>query len=207
VKACSFSSGLTTLDGQSANLSTFLAEKKPVVIELWATWCPLCRELEPATAAAQKKCDGRVILMSVGVPQTRRPRTARLREGTQPRRRVRLRSRCERDCRLQGEPHVIPRRRRCSGKGRVYWLRRRSVDRERDRQGISHARDGNQVELVLSNARTRTSTVSGQAFPLPVGQCPLRTRERDAKAAVFSGLRLGLLEARRQCVIGGVSVH
>jgi thiol-disulfide isomerase/thioredoxin len=68
---------VTTLDGQSANLSTFLAEKKPVVIEFWATWCPLCKELEPAMAAAKKKYDGRVIFVSVGVPQNQTPEKQR----------------------------------------------------------------------------------------------------------------------------------
>jgi thiol-disulfide isomerase/thioredoxin len=68
---------VTTLDGQSANLSTFLAEKKPVVLEFWATWCPLCKELEPAMAAAKKKYDGRVIFVSVGVPQNQTPEKQR----------------------------------------------------------------------------------------------------------------------------------
>ena len=68
---------VATLDGQSANLSTFLAEKKPVVLEFWATWCPLCKELEPAMAAAKKKYDGRVIFVSVGVPQNQTPEKQR----------------------------------------------------------------------------------------------------------------------------------
>jgi cytochrome c biogenesis protein CcmG/thiol:disulfide interchange protein DsbE len=71
------SAAVTTLDGQSANLSTFLAEKKPVVIEFWATWCPLCKELEPAMAEAKKKYDGRVVFVSVGVPQNQTPEKQR----------------------------------------------------------------------------------------------------------------------------------
>jgi len=71
------SAAVTTLDGQPANLSTFLAEKKPVVIEFWATWCPLCKELEPAMAEAKKKYDGRVVFVSVGVPQNQTPEKQR----------------------------------------------------------------------------------------------------------------------------------
>jgi thiol-disulfide isomerase/thioredoxin len=71
------SAEVTTLDGQSANLSTYLAAKKPLVIEFWATWCPLCKELEPAMAEAKKKYEGRVIFVSVGVPQNQTPEKQR----------------------------------------------------------------------------------------------------------------------------------
>jgi len=58
-----------SLDGQQADLSKYFADKKPVVLEFWATWCPLCKALEPAMAAARKKYDGKVTFVSVGVPQ------------------------------------------------------------------------------------------------------------------------------------------
>lgn len=68
---------VTTLDGHEADLSTYLAEKKPVVFEFWATWCPLCKSLEPAMSAARQKYDGKVIFVSVGVPQNQTPEKQR----------------------------------------------------------------------------------------------------------------------------------
>ena len=44
---------LTTLTGESADL-TRLAAGKPMVINLWASWCPPCRREMPVLAAAQK---------------------------------------------------------------------------------------------------------------------------------------------------------
>jgi len=58
---------VTTLDGDATELSTFLG-KTPVIMEFWATWCPLCKQLEPAMAAARQKYAGRVTFVSVGVP-------------------------------------------------------------------------------------------------------------------------------------------
>lgn len=57
---------VVTLDGKPANLSQYLG-KGPVVLEFWATWCPLCKQLEPAMAAAQKEYKGRATFVSVGV--------------------------------------------------------------------------------------------------------------------------------------------
>lgn len=55
-----------TLDGKSVDLAA-LVQGKPAVLEFWATWCPLCKQLEPQVAAAQKKYAGRVTFVSVGV--------------------------------------------------------------------------------------------------------------------------------------------
>lgn len=44
--------GLATLDGQSARLSQLSG--KPVVVNLWATWCPPCLREMPVLAEAQK---------------------------------------------------------------------------------------------------------------------------------------------------------
>ena len=55
------------LDGTSANLSQFLG-KTPVVMEFWATWCPLCKQLEPQFKAMQQKHGSAVSFVSVGVP-------------------------------------------------------------------------------------------------------------------------------------------
>jgi thiol-disulfide isomerase/thioredoxin len=55
-----------TLDGQTADLAKYVG-KGPVVLEFWATWCPLCKQLEPGLEAARSKYAGRVTFVSVGV--------------------------------------------------------------------------------------------------------------------------------------------
>ncbi|MEO8335137.1 MAG: TlpA disulfide reductase family protein [bacterium] len=57
---------VSTLDGAATNLSDLIG-KTPVVMEFWATWCPLCKQLEPAMAEARKKYAGKVTFVSVGV--------------------------------------------------------------------------------------------------------------------------------------------
>jgi thiol-disulfide isomerase/thioredoxin len=48
---------LTTLAGEPADLAK-LAAGKPIVINLWASWCPPCRREMPVLAAAQKQETG-----------------------------------------------------------------------------------------------------------------------------------------------------
>jgi thiol-disulfide isomerase/thioredoxin len=55
-----------TLDGKPADLSQYIG-KRPVVLEFWATWCPLCKKLEPAMQAARAKYADEVTFVSVGV--------------------------------------------------------------------------------------------------------------------------------------------
>ena len=63
---------VSTLDGRVANLSDHLW-KGPVVMEFWATWCPVCKELEPAMAALTKKYTGKVTFVNVAVSVNQSP--------------------------------------------------------------------------------------------------------------------------------------
>ncbi len=59
---------LASLDGSQVNLRDMIG-KKPVVMEFWATWCPLCRKLEPAFKAAKEQYGAQVSFVNVGVPE------------------------------------------------------------------------------------------------------------------------------------------
>ena len=48
-----------TLDNTSFDFAGVVG-KQPVVMEFWATWCPLCRKLEPAMEAAKAKYGNRI---------------------------------------------------------------------------------------------------------------------------------------------------
>ncbi len=60
------------LDGKPLDLAQFVG-KKPVLIEVWATWCPLCAALMPRVVAAHQKYGDRVefIEVAVAVNETR----------------------------------------------------------------------------------------------------------------------------------------
>ncbi|MHB1222803.1 MAG: TlpA family protein disulfide reductase [Gemmatimonadaceae bacterium] len=65
-----------TLDGKPANLSQWIG-KTPVVMEFWATWCPNCKELEPAMVAAARKHGDRVKFVAVAVSVNQSPERVR----------------------------------------------------------------------------------------------------------------------------------
>jgi thiol-disulfide isomerase/thioredoxin len=67
---------LESLDGKAAELSQYFG-KLPVVMEFWATWCPNCKELEPAMLAAQKKFAGKVQFVGVAVSVNESPELVR----------------------------------------------------------------------------------------------------------------------------------
>lgn len=64
------------LDGNAVSLADYIG-KKPVLIEFWATWCPLCAALEPRLEAARRQHGAalEILIIAVGVNQT--PRTIR----------------------------------------------------------------------------------------------------------------------------------
>jgi len=57
---------VVTLDGKAVDLADYYGAK-PVVLEFWATWCPLCKQMEPAMEAARQRHGDRVTFVSVGV--------------------------------------------------------------------------------------------------------------------------------------------
>ena len=62
-----------SLDGTPMDLASFYGRGKPVVLEFWATWCPLCRKLEPTMQAARVKHAEHVTFVSVGVSANQSP--------------------------------------------------------------------------------------------------------------------------------------
>ena len=57
---------LADLDGKAVDLGQYLG-KQPVLLEFWATWCPLCKALEPSLKAAHAKYGTTVKFVAVGV--------------------------------------------------------------------------------------------------------------------------------------------
>jgi cytochrome c biogenesis protein CcmG/thiol:disulfide interchange protein DsbE len=57
---------LENLSGDSVALSQWIG-KKPVIVEFWATWCPICEALLPRMEAAQKTYGDRAEFLVVAV--------------------------------------------------------------------------------------------------------------------------------------------
>ena len=65
-----------TLDGAPFDLARFVG-KTPVLIEFWATWCPLCRELEPTIKAIHDEHKGQLEVVRLVVPENQTAEKAR----------------------------------------------------------------------------------------------------------------------------------
>jgi thiol-disulfide isomerase/thioredoxin len=64
------------LDGNAVDLGPLLAGK-PVLVEFWATWCPICKALEPKLNAAHEKFGKDVEFLVIGVGVGETPRSIR----------------------------------------------------------------------------------------------------------------------------------
>src|SRR5207247_4961192 len=67
---------LESMTGDSVALSRWIG-KKPVIVEFWATWCPICAELLPRMEAAQKKFGDRAEFLVVAVAVNQSKNTVR----------------------------------------------------------------------------------------------------------------------------------
>lgn len=64
-----------SLDGGAVPLSSLKQPGKPMIIEVWATWCPPCREQRKTVAAMGEDLTSKVTLVSMSVDND--PRTVR----------------------------------------------------------------------------------------------------------------------------------
>jgi len=67
---------LESLTGDSVPLSQWIG-KKPVIVEFWATWCPICAELLPRMETARRKYGDRAAFLVVAVAVNQSKSTVR----------------------------------------------------------------------------------------------------------------------------------
>jgi thiol-disulfide isomerase/thioredoxin len=67
---------LEDMEGNAVSLGEYVG-RRPVLIQFWATWCPLCEALEPRFRAAKQQHGDAldIVIVAVGVNQT--PRSIR----------------------------------------------------------------------------------------------------------------------------------
>jgi len=62
------------LDGNPVNLADYVG-KGPVLLEFWATWCPLCGKLAPTMAIAYERYGREMRFLAVAVAVNENPRS------------------------------------------------------------------------------------------------------------------------------------
>ncbi len=67
---------LEDLDGDAVDLGDFIG-RKPVLLEFWAIWCPLCEELEPAMQTVMQRYGDAVEVVVIAVGVNQNPRSIR----------------------------------------------------------------------------------------------------------------------------------
>jgi thiol-disulfide isomerase/thioredoxin len=77
VGATPAAASVESLDGKRVELGTWVG-KTPVLIEFWATWCPNCKELEPAMAQTAKKYAGKIKFVGIAVSVNQSPERVKL---------------------------------------------------------------------------------------------------------------------------------
>lgn len=63
---------LPDLDGKSVDVGRYIGTR-PVLLEFWATWCPLCKALEPSLRAAHARFADRVQFFGIAVAVNESP--------------------------------------------------------------------------------------------------------------------------------------
>lgn len=71
------------LDGKAVDLGQYVG-KGPVLVEFWATWCPICAELFPRIAAAHARYKDKVRFLVVAVAVNETPRSIKRHLDTHP---------------------------------------------------------------------------------------------------------------------------
>jgi len=66
-----------TLDGKPFDIGSYIG-KTPVVLEFWATWCSLCKDLEPELRAAHAKYGKQVKFVGIAVSINQTPQRVKL---------------------------------------------------------------------------------------------------------------------------------
>ena len=62
------------LAGQTVDLAQWVGQR-PVLLEFWATWCPICRALQPRLDAAYNRFGDQVAFIAVAVGVNQSPRS------------------------------------------------------------------------------------------------------------------------------------